>query len=225
MDLTTGRWRVRLRGDGPDLAPAFALRAATFRAGRDDRDDLDGVFRHLTIEDDGLAAYARVMPQHGAAAIGAGYAARSYDLDAMAIAMPAALEVGRVCIARADPDLPRLLLAVLARIVEAEGATLLYGCASFPGTLAPAALGRLRAHVAGDWAPGRRAPEVVGLEGGTGPGALPPLLRLYLAMGARVSDHAVIDRDLGTVHVLCAMPVAAIPPRRAASLRGLLAPA
>lgn len=54
------------------------------------------------------------------------------------------------------------------------------------------------------------------------PGPLPPLLRGWLALGAEVSDHAVIDRDLGTMHVFTALPVAAIPPGRAAMLTGLL---
>ena len=30
---------------------------------------------------------------------------------------------------------------------------------------------------------------------------LPPLLKFYLRLGGRVSDHAVIDRDLDTLHV------------------------
>lgn len=226
MDLTIGPWRVRLRPDGPDLAPAHALRAARFRGGADDRDRFDAAARHLTVEDaGGLAAYARLTPQRGAAAILAGYAARSYDLRGMAAAFPAAIEVGRLCLARPDPDLPRLVLALLARVTEAEGAALLYGCASVPGTAPPAALADLRDRIAPGWGPGRRAAETVGLTEGTGPGGLPPLLRLYLGLGARVSDHAVIDRDLGTVHVLTALPVAAIPARRAATLRGILAPA
>ena len=224
MDLTLGRWRVRVRPDGPDLAPALALRAACFRGGRDDRDRFDAAALHLTIDGDGPAAYARLMPQRGRGAILGGYAAAAYDLRAMAAAFPAALEVGRVCFARSDPDLPRLLLAALAEVVEAEGAALLYGCASFRGTAPPAALGRLAPYVAPGWGPGRRAAETVPLAG-RAPGALPPLLRLYLAFGAVVSDHAVVDRDLGTVHVLTALPVATIPPRRAASLRGLLAAA
>ena len=30
---------------------------------------------------------------------------------------------------------------------------------------------------------------------------LPPLLKFYLSLGGKVSDHAVIDRDLDTLHV------------------------
>ena len=30
---------------------------------------------------------------------------------------------------------------------------------------------------------------------------LPPLLKFYLRLGGKVSDHAVIDKDLDTLHV------------------------
>ena len=220
-----GRWRLRARPWGPDLAPAMALRAALFRGGADDRDAFDAGATHLTVEDaDGrVAAYARAAVQRGAE-MGRGYAARFYDLAPLARAFPAAVEVGRVCTGDAGPEPARLLLAGLAALVEREGVAVLYGCASFPGTAPPAALGRLAQHVAHPWGPRRRAAETVPIpSGGTGP--LPPMLRLYLSLGAGVSDHAVIDRDLGTVHVLVGLPVAAIPPARARALRGLLAPA
>jgi hypothetical protein len=40
-------------------------------------------------------------------------------------------------------------------------------------------------------------------------------------MGGWVSDHAVIDRHLGTFHVLTAVEIAAIPPTRKRLLRAL----
>jgi len=51
--------------------------------------------------------------------------------------------------------------------------------------------------------------------------AMPPLLRSYLILGGWVSDHAVIDRDLATLHVFTALEIAAIPPGRARLLRAL----
>ena len=50
---------------------------------------------------------------------------------------------------------------------------------------------------------------------------IPPLLRSYLTLGGWVSDHAVIDRDLDTLHVFTALEIAAIPPARARLLRAL----
>jgi L-ornithine Nalpha-acyltransferase len=49
----------------------------------------------------------------------------------------------------------------------------------------------------------------------------PALLRTYLVMGGWVSDHAVIDRALDTLHVFTALPIANIPPARARALRAL----
>ena len=49
----------------------------------------------------------------------------------------------------------------------------------------------------------------------------PPLLRSYLAMGGWVSDHAVIDRQMGTLHVFTGLEIAGIPPNRARLLRAL----
>lgn len=225
MDLTLGAWRARIRPDGPDLSDAYALRARLFRGGADDRDRFDASGWHLTVEDArGLGAYARLWVQEGTA-MARGYTGAFYDLSSMARTFPRALEVGRVAIDRPDPDLPRLLLALLARVVERERAEVLYGCASFAGTVPPAALARLRGREAPEWGPVAQGRDAVALGVGRGgETALPPLLRLYLALGAVVSDHAVIDRDLGTVHVLAAVQVAAMPPARIAALRGLLAP-
>jgi putative hemolysin len=48
---------------------------------------------------------------------------------------------------------------------------------------------------------------------------LPPLLRSYLMLGGWVSDHAVIDQDLNTLHVFTGLEIAAVPPARARLLR------
>jgi putative hemolysin len=40
---------------------------------------------------------------------------------------------------------------------------------------------------------------------------MPPLLRAYLLMGGWVSDHAVIDYKLNTLHVFTGLEVRKIP--------------
>ncbi len=62
-----------------------------------------------------------------------------------------------------------------------------------------------------------------GADARSGLAALPPLLRTYLGMGGWVSDHAVIDRDLDTLHVFTAVEIAKIPPARARALRAIAA--
>jgi putative hemolysin len=48
---------------------------------------------------------------------------------------------------------------------------------------------------------------------------MPPLLRSYLAMGGWVSDHAVIDSELNTLHVFTGVEIDRVPAGRARLLR------
>ena len=52
---------------------------------------------------------------------------------------------------------------------------------------------------------------------------LPPLLRAYLGLGGKVSDHAVIDPDLGTTLLFTGLNVAQVPQKRAQRLRAIFA--
>ncbi|SDZ13995.1 ornithine-acyl[acyl carrier protein] N-acyltransferase [Jannaschia faecimaris] len=220
MNLTAGRWRARLLPLAMAGA-AFDLRARTFRGGRDDVDRFDAHARHLLIEDGTLPVACARLTVQDAAGMAAGYTAQHYDLTAFAACFPRALEVGRICLAPGsrDAEAGRLLLAMLARVVMAEDVAVLYGCSSFPscGT----GMARLARHKAPEtWGPGPKAANRTPLPMISGP--LPPLLRSYLSLGAAVSDHAVVDDDLNTLHVFTALPIAAIPPARARLLTGLL---
>jgi putative hemolysin len=223
MEIEAGSLRARLVG--PDRAgPALALRAARFRGGASDTDAFDARCEHLLIEGQGgLMGAARVAIEDGAA-MAHGYTGQFYDLSRFADRFARGLEIGRVCLVPgpADPDVPRLMLAALARLVELRGVDVLFGCTSFPADAAP--LARLADRVApADWLPAARASERRALEGTRG--TVPPLMRAWLGLGARVSDHAVVDRDLGTVHVFTALPVATIPPARARLLTRMPTPA
>jgi putative hemolysin len=50
---------------------------------------------------------------------------------------------------------------------------------------------------------------------------LPPLLRTYLMMGGWVSDHAVVDSQMNTLHVFTGVEIARIPPARKRLLRAV----
>ena len=233
--LLKGRLVARLARDAADLARAQALRHLCFhgRAGLD-RDPFDSLCDHVLIEAEGrLLGCYRLMHLPDAAALAGCYSAQSYDLTALsAMAFPM-LELGRFCSAAPDldGDVLRLAWAALARQVDALDARALIGCTSFAGTdPAPhgAGLALLAAHVGpAHLAPARRAAEVIRLA--DLPAAdprqaardLPPLLRSYLGLGGWVSDHAVIDRAMNTLHVFTAVEIAAIPPGRARALRAL----
>jgi putative hemolysin len=112
---------------------------------------------------------------------------------------------------------------------------MIFGCSSFRGTDAAPyaeafALLRDRHLAPRRWLPRIKAPGVVRFarESRRGPPdvvaavrAMPPLLRTYLAMGGRVSDHAVVDRDLDTLHVFTGLDLRAVPAARRNRLQGL----
>jgi len=50
---------------------------------------------------------------------------------------------------------------------------------------------------------------------------MPALLRTYMLMGGWVSDHAVIDHDMNTLHVFTAVEINKIPPARQRLLRAM----
>ncbi len=241
--LQRGRYLVRQARTAGDLDRAQALRWRAFRAvpergdGRD-ADGFDSICQHMLIEDarsEALVATFRILLLAGGGEIGRSYAAQFYDLVPLAGIQAPMLELGRFCVdpGRHDPDILRLAWAALTAVVDAEGVGLLFGCSSFQGTDAEAyrdAFALLGArHVAPmRWRPRVKAPEAIRFAERPGAHppdprqalqAMPPLLRSYVAMGGWVSDHAVIDRDLGTLHVFTGLEVGDVPAARARALR------
>lgn len=219
------------------MARVLAFRAAAFprRSGAEE-DAQDALSAHVMVLGSGgaLLAVYRVMLFGWGAGLAQGYAARFYDVAPLAgYARPIA-EMGRFCLAPGGvhPDVLRLAWAAMARIVDEGQAGLLVGCSSFRGAewqAHRAGLALLAAEFLGppDHRPGRKAPETLDFPALAGPvtdrraslAALPPLLRTYLGMGGWVSDHAVADRELDTLHVFTCVEVDHVPPARAASLR------
>lgn len=239
--MERGRYRATLAQSGPLIAEAQAFRAACFGVqGARDSDAYDPRCTHVLITEmtSGTAVCCFRMLPLTSAQITQSYSAQFYDLASLQAFPGDVLEIGRFCIAATcrDPDVLRLAWAVVTAQVDAMGVALLFGCSSFPGT-EPAAYGDAFAmlshrHTAPrKWCPGVKAAERVLLTG-YGRAApdhkramaqMPPLLRSYLRLGAWVSDHAVIDRRMGTMHVFTGVEVALIPPARKKALRLLLA--
>lgn len=239
--LVQGRLIVRMATTAAEIARAQELRHLAFHAGKaglpaHDADRFDASAEHGLVMDratGGLMGCFRVQGFDGAT-VEQSYAAQFYDLSPLADFPGPMLELGRFCLHPAchDPDALRLAWAALARIVDARGVALLFGCTSFSGAdpaRHAAALGALGAHVAPKGRrPLRRAPQTVDLPDHATTGdaraalaAMPALLRTYLGMGAWVSDHAVIDPAMNTLHVLTGIEIARIPPGRARALRAI----
>ena len=229
---------ARLAHGPADMARVMAFRAAAFpRRSGPEEDAQDGLSAHVMVEEAGaLRASFRVMLFGWGAGLAQGYAARFYDVGPLSgYARPIA-EVGRFCVAPGGvhPDVLRLAWGAMTRVVDEGQAGLILGCSSFRGadwTRHRAGLSLLAEGFIGpaNHLPGRKAAEVVEYPSLVGPvtdrraalSGLPPLLRTYLGMGGWVSDHAVVDRELDTLHVFTCVEVDRIPAARVASLRAV----
>ncbi len=204
-----------------------------------DGDDFDALCRHVLIEDrksGQLVCTFRFQEFQNGAEVSRSYSAQYYGLEALESYAGRMLEMGRFCIHPEwhDPDILRVAWGAMTAYVDANGVELLFGCSSFDGTdwMAHAdALAMLKHRHIGPkhWLPKVKAPNVFKFAARLRrkPNAkraalsMPPLLKTYLMMGGWVSDHAVVDRQLGTMHVFTGVEIAAIPPARKKLLRSV----
>jgi L-ornithine Nalpha-acyltransferase len=243
LALLKGRYTARLAATPADHQAAQSLRYQCFRAhhggtGRDS-DTFDAACLQMLVEEAGSGALActyRLMILPTGADINRSYAAQFYDLKGFSELPAPMMELGRFCVApdRApDADLLRVAWGAMARIVDAHGIAMLFGCASFSGAdpaRHAAALQALAVRHLGPQPlmPGVKHPGAIPharhqgtYDPQTALAQTPALLRTYLMMGGWVGDHAVPDHDLDTLHVFTALEIAAIPPARARALRAL----
>jgi putative hemolysin len=245
--LSKGRYRARLAETAEEVEAAQRLRHLAFIAARGasrdggrDADAFDAVCRHVLVEEvrsGTLVCCFRLLPLDGGAEIGKSYSAQHYELSALAGFRGRMVEMGRFCIHPdwRDGDILRVAWGAMTAYVDREAVEMLFGCSSFLGTDAEGymdafALLSARHLAPRRWLPRVKAPEVfrfarrlAGREPHPGRAmrAMPPLLRTYLAMGGWVSDHAVVDRDLGTLHVFTGLEIGKVPPARARLLRAV----
>lgn len=245
--MLRGRYAARLAATPQDIDRAQQLRHLSFRANRGlatqtgrDADGYDPACLHMLVEEvksGTLVCCFRLLPLSGGSEIGRSYSAQYYDLGRLAEFQGPMVELGRFCIHPdwRDPDILRVAWGAMTRLVDETGVEMLFGCSSFDGAEADAhheALAMLKdRHLAPKrWLPRVKAPNVFRFARalrGKKPDlkramlGMPPLLRTYLVMGGWVSDHAVVDRDLNTLHVFTGLEIRAIPPARARLLRGV----
>ncbi|MEO3427749.1 GNAT family N-acyltransferase [Pelagibius sp. CAU 1746] len=235
VDVAVGNLRIRLAEDAAEIRAAQALRYRVFyesmaakptpemAAARRDFDSFDDYCDHLLVfdEDRGSGPGAvvgtyRVMRREGAARRGQFYSSDEYEIDNLTAYPGEILELGRSCV---DPTFRsgatmQLLWRGIAEYVFYYDISIMFGCASLPGTdpqelrmplaylhhhhLAPPAL-RARAvadrYVAMDLLPPEQVDIVRARQ------ALPPLIKGYLRLGGFVGDGAVVDWEFGTTDV------------------------
>jgi L-ornithine Nalpha-acyltransferase len=230
---------IRLARTRRDVATAQALRyrvfyremgaAANLRAKvwRRDIDRFDRACHHLLVIDYArrrtppwvfgqVVGTCRLMRRSVADRQRGFYSSDEFDLRPLLAQPGECLELGRSCV---DPDyrsravIDRLWSGI-ADYVQGHGITLLFGCASLPGTK-PADLAVPLSylhhfHLAPpDCRPQALAARYVdmrllapdALDPRAAWAALPPLLKGYLRLGARIGDGAVVDRQFNTIDV------------------------
>ncbi|PIB24306.1 ornithine-acyl-ACP acyltransferase [Amylibacter kogurei] len=241
--LQKGQYRARFAQTPNDIMAAQRLRATAFLGDHSglDQDEYDDQCLHVLIEDvqsGQLRCCFRMMFLAAQDCPDQTYSAQFYDLKHFKNFDGAKLELGRFCIAPdvIDPDILRLAWTVITQFVDERDVKILFGCSSFHGTDAAAytdALALLKERHLGPkkWMPRIKAPKIYRFAKelkGRKPDiraaqrTLPPLLRSYLTLGGWVSDHAVVDRALGTLHVFTGVEIASISPARKRVLRGAI---
>ncbi|MGW2346829.1 GNAT family N-acetyltransferase [Streptomyces sp. NPDC001661] len=223
------RYTVALARDEADVRAAQRLRHEVFALEMGalldtprpelDADMFDAHCDHLLVREmptGQVVGTYRLLPPEGAAKLGRLYSEGEFDLRALAPIRPDLVEVGRSCVHRDHRDgaVIGLIWAGIARYMTDRGHEWLAGCCSIPltdgGALAAATWDRVRAaHLAPEeyrvtplraWRPD-------GVARPAGPTPLPPLLRGYTRLGARVCGAPAHDPDFGVadLYVLLSM--------------------
>ena len=237
--LSRGRYHARLGQDTRDRLAAQQLRSRAFGTADLDQDDFDEICTHVLIEDiktGALVCCFRMFTIEGGQDVNRSYSAQFYDLSALCDFQGRMVEMGRFCIDPAlnDPDILRVAWGSMTTFVDDNGIEMLFGCSSFAGTATEEYLDAFamlkHRHLAPKrWLPRVKAPNVFRFAARLRrkPDAkkamlrMPPLLRTYLMMGGWVSDHAVVDSQMNTLHVFTGVEIQAIPPARKKLLRGV----
>ena len=238
VGLKKGRYVARLAQSDADIRAAQALRHLAFHGTVGlDADEYDVICNHILVEErksGELVCCFRMLPLSAGNEISRSYSAQFYELSALEEFEGSMVEMGRFCIHPdwTDPDILRVAWAAMTGYVDDNNVEMLFGCSSFKGTDADPYLDSFAVlrdkHLAPKrWVPRIKAPKVFQYAARLrrkpdlkrAQLKMPPLLRTYLVMGGWVSDHAVIDNELNTLHVFTGVEIARVPEARARLMR------
>ena len=227
--------RVRYRVFHEELG---ARADAAGRQDRRDADRFDEICDHLLVIDTALpgpdteriVGTYRLLRQECAASAGGFYSSDEFELHRLVARHPQQrfLELGRSCVLpqyRSRRTIELLWQGIWA-YVRHYRITVMTGCASFHGIVPAAhaeALSFLAHNCRADeaWqvaavASRFRAMDLMPAEAinaRRAVAAMPPLVKAYLRLGARVGDGCVVDYDFGTTDVFIVLPVGTISRR------------
>ena len=235
VDIRSGTLHVRLAETAADIDAAQALRYRIFYESlgarplpemlrrRRDFDRFDNDCDHLLVLDRGngrgsnpVVGTYRLLRRDAARRLGGFYSADEYDIAPLVAHEGEILELGRSCIDAAyrQRRAMQLLWNGIAAYVFHHDITLMFGCASLPGTdpdalatplsylhyyhLAPSAL---RPRALNERYVDMRRLSIGAIDRGRTLAALPPLIKGYLRLGGFVGDGAVIDEQFNTTDI------------------------
>lgn len=237
--VSKGRYRARLAAGAADVAAAQGLRSLCFQTTDTDCDAYDRTCAHVLVEDicsGALVCCFRLLLLQDGSGLERSYSAQFYDLPALQGFQGRLAEMGRFCVHPEwrDPDILRIAWGAITAFTDKQDVRMLFGCSSFAGTatgdyLDAFAMLKQRHLAPQRWRPREKAPNVFRFAAMLRhqPDAkkamlqMPPLLRSYLLMGAWVSDHAVVDAGMNTLHVFTGLEISAIPASRKRLLRAV----
>ena len=190
-----------------------------------DRDEFDDWCDHLIVRDDdrdrAIGTY-RILPPHRARALGRLYTEGEFDISRLAHLRPTMIEVGRACVHRdyRSGTVLMMLWAGLAHYMKSNGYRHLIGCASVPLADGGRQAARLRDELlplAVDAEhrvfphlpfPHARLARAATLE-------VPPLIKGYLRLGARVCGEPAWDPDFNSADFMMWLALDQLAPRYA----------
>lgn len=228
------RLSVALARNDADLADAQRLRFKVFAeelgarlntADGHDADAFDAFCDHLIVRDEAslrVVGTYRILPPHRARAAGRLYSDGEFDLTRLAHLRPALIEVGRSCVHRDYRSGAAILLlwAGLAQYMKSHGYRHLIGCAS--ASLADGGMqaARLRDELQScmtdaEYRVFPRLPFPHAKIERAAIGEMPPLIKGYLRLGARVCGEPAWDPDFNTADFLIWLSLDQMSPRYA----------
>ena len=193
-----------------------------------DRDRFDAYADHLLVRDTLTGAVVgtyRMLPAREARKVGRLYSEAQFELGAVA-RLPGLVEVGRACVhpGYRTGAVIGLLWAGLATYLQGGGYEHVIGCASIPASEDRVAVSRvcrllLRDHLGPvEWRVAPRTCFDLDDAGPSSPADIPPLIRGYLRLGARVCGAPAWDPEFRTADLLLLLPMAGLDPRWARRL-------
>jgi len=218
---------VRITTDPAEIHQALQLRFRVFAEGMGahvdgaeqgiDKDHFDDHCHHLIVKDlasGSVVGYSRILTSDMLKHTGGFYSATEFELDNILLAGKSYMEIGRTCV---DPDFRSgavigLLWSGIGQFMTAYQIDYLMGCASISladgAAKALAIIDYLREkHFTAE---NLRVTPKTGLAkmqvNLDGKALLPPLLKTYLRIGAKVCGEAFHDRDFNVADVLILLP-------------------